>query len=125
MWDRCTNQKRHNYYLYGGVGISVCDDWLDVEKFYAWSMNNGYNDTLSIDRIDSSGNYEPRNCRWVDTTTQSRNRKSTILVTYSGETTSLAEQCRKLNISYQMIKKRMKTKGISFEEAINITKYSK
>ncbi len=72
MKSRC-NDSENEYY--GGRGITYCDEWEDFEPFYRWAMANGYNDELSIDRIDSNGNYEPSNCRWVDSTTQSINRR--------------------------------------------------
>ena len=74
MIRRCYNQNDTTYKNYGAKGISVCKEWReDRVKFFAWSNINGYTDDLSIDRINSYGNYEPSNCRWVDRTTQNRN----------------------------------------------------
>lgn len=73
MKDRCYREKDSSYKLYGGKGIKICDEWKDsFENFYIWSINNGYEeidgeykDKLSIDRIDSSKDYSPKNCRWI------------------------------------------------------------
>lgn len=75
MKERCYNPNRWNYDKYGGKGIVVCDEWRnDFMNFYNWAMANGYNDNLSIDRIDNNGNYEPSNCRWTDCCMQGYNR---------------------------------------------------
>ena len=73
---RCTNQKDTGWGYYGGRGISVYEEWkTHYEIFRDWSILNGYENSLTIDRIDNNGNYEPSNCRWVDRTIQSRNTK--------------------------------------------------
>lgn len=75
MKARCSNPKSTGYKYYGGKGISVCKDWKDnFLSFYHWSMNSGYTDYLTIDRIDSNKNYEPSNCRWVTMKIQANNR---------------------------------------------------
>ena len=72
---RVLNPKNKNYIDYGGRGITICDEWLDVQNFYNWAMSNGYSDELSIDRIDNAGNYCPENCRWTTKTIQRRNTR--------------------------------------------------
>lgn len=95
MKRRCYNTKENNYNRYGGRGITVCPEWLDKENGYTnfqrWAYSNGYADNLSIDRIDNNGNYEPDNCRWVDSTTQCRNRSSNRLITYNNQTKCISE----------------------------------
>ena len=73
MKQRCLNKNATGYNNYGGRGISIYKEWLQYRNFKEWSLNNGYNDTLSIDRIDTNGNYEPNNCRFVDSFVQLNN----------------------------------------------------
>lgn len=73
MKERCEDL---NNPVYGGKGIKVCDEWKeDFQTFYEWSMANGYDTKLQIDRIDGNGNYCPENCRWVTAKANSENRK--------------------------------------------------
>ena len=75
MKQRCENINSTAYSFYGALGIVVCRDWQEFINFSNWANTTGYNDILSIDRIDSSLGYNPNNCRWVDATIQARNQK--------------------------------------------------
>lgn len=98
MLTRCENPNATNYEDYGGRGISVCEEWHDFQTFYDWAMTSGYAPGLSIDRIDNSKGYSPDNCRWATYREQARNRRSTRLIEYHGETLCLSEWARKFGV---------------------------
>ena len=95
MRDRCNNPNNKDYYFYGNKGIKVCTEWNDFVNFYNWAMENGYSDSLEIDRINGERNYEPKNCRWVDDTVQARNTKRCIYQDVNGEQICLSEIAEK------------------------------
>jgi hypothetical protein len=80
MLKRCYSKKCKNYAIYGGRGISVCDQWrYSFHAFQQWARDNGWAVGLEIDRIDVDGNYEPANCRFVTHRENSRNRRDNKL----------------------------------------------
>ena len=84
MRNRCNNKNNEAYHNYGGRGIKVCGEWNDYLVFKKWAIANGYNDSLTIDRIDVNGDYEPLNCRWVTRKQQNHNQRKNIILTYRG-----------------------------------------
>lgn len=77
--SRCYNENTKNFKWYGERGIKVCDEWKNNYKsFEKWALENGYQDDLTIDRIDVNGNYEPSNCRWITLKEQQQNKRNII-----------------------------------------------
>lgn len=111
MKYRCYNQKATSYKYYGAKGIRVCDEWLnDFQKFKEWAYENGYRDDLTIDRLDSTKDYEPNNCRWV---TKSFNAKRVK----KGDNNYTEEEIRGKDIYSPRIK------IIKFREDLGIPQY--
>lgn len=98
MFERCERQKHPHYNNYGGRGITICDEWHIFNNFRDWALNNGYDRSLTIDRIDVNGNYEPHNCRWVTIQEQANNKRSNHNVTICGETLTATQCSKKYNI---------------------------
>jgi len=107
MLQRCENPNYKQYENYGGRGIKVCGEWHDPQVFISWALANGWQEGLSIDRIDNDGNYEPGNCRWVTVKVQARNKRNNHLITFDGKTQTMAGWAEELNISYNVLKQRI------------------
>lgn len=119
MINRCNNLNNPHYDDYGGRGIKVCNEWLQFENFYNWAIQNGYSDTLTIDRINNNKGYMPENCRWITLQMQSRNRRSNHMLTYNGITKSMTEWSEETGISFSAIKTRLK-RGWDIEKTLTI-----
>ena len=120
MRSRCNLTTNQNYYRYGGRGIKVCSEWDGLNgfaNFYEWAMQNGYKDILSIDRIDNNGGYSPENCRWSDMMTQCNNRRNSKFLEYNGQTKTLAQWVRELNLNYTRTYHRVFILGWSVKSA--------
>ena len=108
MKDRCLNPNSKYKKRYHDRGIGVCDEWTrDFINFYEWAMKNGYEDTLTLDRIDNDGNYCPENCRWATAKEQSNNRNNNVFLEFDGENRTISEWGEKLGIKEGTIRARM------------------
>lgn len=116
--NRCNYKKDINYKNYGGRGITVCQDWQDdFMIFYNWALENGYQDNLTIDRIDVNGNYEPTNCRWVTMKIQQNNRSNNRILEYKGQKKTITEWANYCGLSYRNLYYRLNN-GYTIEQAI-------
>lgn len=138
MKARCYYENSESYRNYGGRGISICDEWLkNYQSFKDWAYENGYDENAprgecTIDRIDVNGNYEPNNCRWITNLEQQKNKrpssqwekrniknkKRTSFILFDGNSISKYELCKKHGISIETFNYRVKTKGMSVEDAL-------
>lgn len=109
MTQRCNNQKLDCYDRYGGRGIYVCDEWRKFEVFAEWALKNGYKDSLSIDRINVDGNYEPENCKWSTDIEQARNKRTSRFIIINGESKTVAEWAEISGIPYKTLQRRLYT----------------
>lgn len=122
--QRCHNKHNKRYKHYGGRGIKVCDEWRnDFIAFYDWSINNGYQDDLTIDRIDVNGNYEPNNCRWVTRKQQMRNTTRNRYITINSETHCLSEWCEILGLNDRTVRSRLHS-GWTIEKALEVKQWA-
>ena len=118
MRSRCSNPSNKNYPRYGGRGIRVCDEWeKDFVAFYNWAMDNGYQEDLTLDREDNSGNYEPSNCKWATPIEQANNTRRNVYMEYNGEVHTMKEWSRIIGINYCTLQKRIKL-GWTIEKAL-------
>lgn len=118
MKDRCRNINNHRYKHYGGKGVRVCEQWeRDFESFRGWALKNGYDDQLSIDRIDNDGDYCPENCRWISNAEQQNNRSNNHFVDYKGRTLTIAQWEREMGFPKGFLQGRINA-GWKIEDAL-------
>ena len=116
MKTRCQNSNTKVYENYGAKGIKVCSQW-DVFENFLEDMGERPGPDYSIERIDSTGNYCPDNCRWATRTEQNRNRSVCIFITIDGKCQTVKEWAIELGIKRQTIERRLKL-GWSHYDAV-------
>lgn len=119
--DRCYNPKSKKYVDYGARGIHLSEEWNTFENFYEWSKNNGYEEHLTIDRIDVNGNYEPSNCRWVDMNIQNNNRRTNRILELNGIKKTLSQWANEYNLKAGTLSARIDRYGFSLEDALTMS----
>lgn len=116
--QRVLNPNHTAFEHYGGRGISICEEWMQFEPFFQWSMENGYREDLTIERIDNDGDYSPGNCKWATSKEQANNRSNNTLITYDGKTMTISEWADYLEIPYDRLLKRI-TSGMPLDRALS------
>lgn len=111
MKNRCNNKNVPNYKNYGGRGITVCQEWMDkFENFSIWAKDNGYSESMSIERKNVNGNYCPDNCEWIDLKEQVHNKVTSRRLTWNGETLTPRKWSDKYGIPFNALQIRISRK---------------
>lgn len=128
MKTRCDNCNQPIYEQYGAKGISYPDKWETFEGFWE-DMEDGYSDDKTLDRLDSIQSYSEENCRWIDYKGQNRNKSDNVLVTYNGETKTIAEWAEEIDIPQSTLYSRKHAgwsdERIIGEKSLGINQYSR
>ena len=120
MKARCNNKRNPKFPSYGGRGITVCKEWEnDFCSFLEWSLKNGYDEQLTLDRIDNNKGYFPKNCRWTTRKVQQNNTRHNKHIEYNGQTKTLSQWCELLNLSRSAVNYRLMN-GYSINDAFEI-----
>lgn len=116
MKRRCDDPNNPKFKNYGARGIKVCEEWYNSEIFFEWALTNGYNDNLTIDRIDVNKGYYPENCRWIGIKEQSLNRTDNHFLIMRGKRQTMKEWSVELGIPYRKLERLINEKHISLEK---------
>lgn len=128
MIQRCYNKNNPQYADYGGRGIEVCDEWLPKQEAIAngfWKFVDDMGDkpeNTTLDRIDNSADYSPKNCRWATRAQQQRNRRNNIVITFNGKTMVAEDWAKEIGISRSVILYRYH-KGLPVEVVLSKKNY--
>lgn len=121
-WDsmktRCLNNNTDSFKDYGGRGITFCKEWEDPKKFIKWALENGYEEDLTLERIDLNKNYTPDNCKWITRAEQNKNTRRNIKQTIDGKTYNLSELARLIGVTRGTICKWYHSEGLRGEELL-------
>lgn len=127
MKSRCNNKNVKEYKYYGGRGITVCKQWKifinfrdDMYKNYKEHLKQYGKVNTTIERINNNGNYEPNNCKWATRKEQTNNRRTNHLLIYKGQTLTVSQWARKLNIQITTLFSRIQNNR-NIDEILNTT----
>ena len=110
---RCYNENYKDYRFYGAKGIKLCSEWLNNPKsFEDWALLNGYQDNFTIDRINSSKDYSPDNCRWVTAINNSKWKSTTNIIIVNDIKDSGRGWSKRLGLGVNFINTYLRNNGI-------------
>ncbi len=117
MKQRCLCPTYKDYRHYGGRGIKIHPEWLDIVKFVEWAFLSGYKQGLTLERKNNDGDYAPDNCRWATMAEQNSNTRKNRFFTMNGETLTVSQWARKFNMNMLTLVYRLNC-GWSIEQAL-------
>ena len=113
MKQRCTNERCKEFRFYGHRGIGMCAEWMKFEAFARWAFENGYQENLTIERMDCNGNYEPCNCTFIPLREQGRNTRTVLRITTPDGYVTATEAAELLKVSHSTIERIFRLEGVS------------
>ena len=114
MKDRCLNPNNKSYRWYGGKGIKIYSEWLDNPLlFEEWALDNGYNDGLTINRIDENKDYSPDNCEWIDNEQNAKYKSTTSMIDVDGEVHTGKDWSKILGLGINTINRYIRKYGLN------------
>lgn len=116
MIQRCNNINSYAYKNYGGRGIKVCKRWLKFKNFLK-DVGNPPTNKHTLDRINNNKGYNPNNWRWSTPKEQSRNKRSSNMITYKNKTQCLTSWAEEYKINPNTLKQRL-SNNWSIERAL-------
>ena len=127
MKRRCYNKAASDYGRYGGIGVTVCDEWRnDFNAYYKWCISNGWNNGMQIDKDIIPKKlgvpavvYSPEMCSVVTVKENNNYRRDNVVVEHEGERLTLTQLADKYNISYRLLWERHIKRKWNLERAIN------
>lgn len=118
MKNRCYWEKDKSFANYGGRGIQVCPEWRNgFSVFREWALSSGYQENLTLDRINVNGNYEPSNCRWATAKEQQNNKRNNRNLEFNGEVHTVTEWAQIIGIKRETLYRRLNV-GWPIEKAL-------
>lgn len=120
MHARCYRKTHEKYPIYGGRGITMCDEWLGKDGFHnfcQWSLSYGWHRGLTLDRKDNDKGYSPENCRWVTPEIQNNNKRNVKRIEYKGYSFTLSQLAQFLDVDCEYLRQLInKEKHLSIDE---------
>lgn len=124
MKRRCYNNNRKAYKYYGAKGITVCKEWLNsYNNFHNWALSHGYNNNLTLERIDFNGNYCPENCKWIPQSEQTQNSSHNHFITFNNKTLTISQWSKEIGIAPKTIRERL-NKGWNIKKVLSSQRYN-
>lgn len=120
MKTRCYNPNSPAFVSYGAKGITVCRRWKTSFQHFLADMGQPPTDSHTLDRVDNTKGYTPKNCRWATYKEQSVNSRTPVMITFDGKTRCIADWARSLGISNSTLHERLRKWPI--ERALTNTK---
>ena len=113
MKGRCYNTKDKAYRFYGAKNIKICEEWLlNPKSFELWALENGYEEGLTIDRINPNDDYSPNNCRWIANEENVRYKSTTNYIDVNGIIKSGREWSKHLGLGINFINRYLNKNGM-------------